>query len=224
MRVYSVRIWKAQGKGRLCSRHFCIWQQWWEPTMVLESILWFVKHFHIHHFIWGRLTFCFTYLFTKYLLSIFPMLGTVRGVLHMLPPNMTSPVYFTISLWQRYHCCFAYEKTMAISGVQRWRTPCPCSLEQRWTNFFCKWTNSRYFRLCGPYSLGCVCVWARMCMHSVVSNSLWPHGLSDSSVHGISQARILEWVAISSSRGSFWPSDGTYISCIGRCILYHCIT
>ena len=47
------------------------------------------------------------------------MLGTVRGVLHMLPLNMTSPVYFTISLRQRYHCCFAYEKTMAISGIER---------------------------------------------------------------------------------------------------------
>ena len=33
-----------------------------------------------------------------------------------------------------------------------------------------------------------------------------------SSVHGISQARILEWVAISSSRGSFWPMDQTLIS------------
>ena len=41
----------------------------------------------------------------------------------------------------------------------------------------------------------------------------------DSSVHGISQAKILECVAISSSRGSSWPSDQThasYISCIGR--------
>ena len=32
-----------------------------------------------------------------------------------------------------------------------------------------------------------------------------------SSVHGISQARILEWVAISSSRGSSWPRDRTRI-------------
>ena len=30
-----------------------------------------------------------------------------------------------------------------------------------------------------------------------MSNSLWSHGLPGSSVHGISQARILEWVAIS---------------------------
>ena len=36
------------------------------------------------------------------------------------------------------------------------------------------------------------------------------------SVHGIFQARILGWVAISSSRGSSWPKDWTCISCTGR--------
>ena len=45
-----------------------------------------------------------------------------------------------------------------------------------------------------------------------------------SSVHGISQARILEWVAISLSRGSSWPRDRTHISSIGRWILYHWAT
>ena len=43
-----------------------------------------------------------------------------------------------------------------------------------------------------------------------------------SSVHGILQARILEWVAMSSSRGSSQPRDWTlvsYTSCIGRWIL-----
>ena len=35
-----------------------------------------------------------------------------------------------------------------------------------------------------------------------------------SSVHGIFQARILEWVAISFSRGSFSPRDWTWLSCI----------
>ena len=34
-----------------------------------------------------------------------------------------------------------------------------------------------------------------------------------SSVHGILQARILEWVAISFSRGSSWPRDLTRVSC-----------
>ena len=34
-----------------------------------------------------------------------------------------------------------------------------------------------------------------------------------SSVHGTLQARILEWVAISFSRGSSWPRDWTQVSC-----------
>ena len=37
-----------------------------------------------------------------------------------------------------------------------------------------------------------------------------------SGVHGIFQARILEWVAISSSRVSSWPRDRTPISCISH--------
>ena len=43
-------------------------------------------------------------------------------------------------------------------------------------------------------------------------------------VHGVSQARILEWVAKSCSRGSSWPRDRTHITCIscnGRYMLYH---
>ena len=45
-----------------------------------------------------------------------------------------------------------------------------------------------------------------------------------SSVHGIFPARIQEWVAISSSRGSSQPRDWTCVSCvsyIGTWILYH---
>ena len=34
-----------------------------------------------------------------------------------------------------------------------------------------------------------------------------------SSVHGISQAEVLEWVVISSCRGSSWPRDWTHVSC-----------
>ena len=45
-----------------------------------------------------------------------------------------------------------------------------------------------------------------------------------SSVHWILQARILEWVAVSFSRGSSQPSDQTHVFYIGRGILYHCAT
>ena len=57
--------------------------------------------------------------------------------------------------------------------------------------------------------------------HSVVSNSLPLCGLQPpgSSVCRILQARILEWVAISFSRGSFQPRDQICISHIGRWIL-----
>ena len=48
--------------------------------------------------------------------------------------------------------------------------------------------------------------------------------LPGSSVHGIFQARILEWVAVSFSRGSSQPRDQThasYVSCTGRQVLYY---
>ena len=38
--------------------------------------------------------------------------------------------------------------------------------------------------------------------------------LLGSSVHGVLQARILEWVAIPFSKGSSQPRDGTWVSCI----------
>ena len=66
-----------------------------------------------------------------------------------------------------------------------------------------------------------------LCLYSIVSDFFWHHGPLGSSVLGITQARMLEWFAISSSRGSFWPRDQaqiSHISCIGRQILYHWAT
>ena len=45
-----------------------------------------------------------------------------------------------------------------------------------------------------------------------------------SSIHGIFQARILEWLVMPSSRGSSLPRDQTrfsYVSCIGSWVLYN---
>ena len=64
----------------------------------------------------------------------------------------------------------------------------------------------------------CVCVCARMCVCVLVAQlcltlcdpmDCSPPG---SFVHGIFQARILEWVAISFSRGSSQPRDRTWVS------------
>ena len=57
----------------------------------------------------------------------------------------------------------------------------------------------------------CKCVLSHSVSGSLRPFGLYPLGFS---VHEISQARILEWVAISSSRGSPWPRDRTYVSCI----------
>ena len=62
----------------------------------------------------------------------------------------------------------------------------------------------------GPLLL-CVCLVTQLCptfCDSVV------HSLPGSSVHGISQARILLWVAIPFSRGSSWPTDWIQVSCV----------
>ena len=55
------------------------------------------------------------------------------------------------------------------------------------------------------------CVW--LCCSPMDCN---PPG---SSVHGIAQARILEWVSISFFRGSSWPRTPICISCIGMWVL-----
>ena len=64
-------------------------------------------------------------------------------------------------------------------------------------------------------------------MCSVVSDTLQLQELYSqpgSSVHGIFQARTLEWVVISYSRRSSWYMDKTHVSCTGRRIPYHCTT
>ena len=66
----------------------------------------------------------------------------------------------------------------------------------------------------------CVCVYTQSCLTFCDPMNC---SLTGSSVHGILQARILEWVAISFSRGSSPPKNRTlvsYVSCIGRRILH----
>ena len=62
--------------------------------------------------------------------------------------------------------------------------------------------------------------------HSVMSSFYEPmdHNPSGSSLHGILQARILEWVTISFSRISSRLRDRTRVFCIGRQILNHWAT
>ena len=59
-----------------------------------------------------------------------------------------------------------------------------------------------------------ICVRAQSCL-TLLCNPMdcTPPGSSN---HRILQARILEWIAVSSSRGSSWPRDWTCVSCIAR--------
>ena len=57
----------------------------------------------------------------------------------------------------------------------------------------------------------CVCLVIQACSILFDPMDYSPPG---SSVRGIFQARIVEWVAISSSRGSSQPRDGTHVSCV----------
>ena len=78
----------------------------------------------------------------------------------------------------------------------------------------------------------CVRARVRACTHVQAESCLtlcdpMDYSPPGSSAHGISQARILEWVAFSHSRKSSQLRDWTCISCIScicRWILYHCAT
>ena len=64
---------------------------------------------------------------------------------------------------------------------------------------------------CTAKWISCVCVCVFNCSLCPALCSLMDCSPPDSSVHRIFQARILEWVAISSSRGYSWPKHRRYI-------------
>ena len=85
-----------------------------------------------------------------------------------------------------------------------------------------KWISEGYVLIkeCNPLQLG---QWGMWCAYTVscACAQLCPTLCNPmhcnppvSSVHGIFQSRILEWVAISFSRGSSQPRDQTRVSCV----------
>ena len=59
-----------------------------------------------------------------------------------------------------------------------------------------------------------ICVCAKSLQSCLTLGDPMDCSLPGSSVHGILQARILEWVAMPSSRGASWSGDWTQISCL----------
>ena len=80
------------------------------------------------------------------------------------------------------------------------------------------WLSRQVLPTSGLWTTVCV---AKSCLTFCGPMDCSPPG---SSVHGISQASILEWGAISFSRGSSRPRNWTWVSCTGRLILHHWAT
>ena len=77
------------------------------------------------------------------------------------------------------------------------------------------------FHFCFKYIMSAVLCYDQPCLPLCDPMDCSPPG---SSVYGVSQVRILEWVAISSSRVSSRPRDQThvsYVSCIEKHIPYY---
>ena len=90
---------------------------------------------------------------------------------------------------------------------------CPCACSWSWSS--CKEAVAmESFCIQGAQHVGRGCALGR----SEVAQSCltvcdpMDRSLPGSSAHGILQATVLEWAAISFSRGSFWPRDGTQAS------------
>ena len=110
--------------------------------------------------------------------------------------------------------CFHCRGPCSIPGQ---RTKIPQAAQHSQKAYTMKETFSINVCNIEPFTIQCVCVCvcARVCglLQScpTLCNPM-DGSSSDSSVHGILQARILEWVAMPSSRGSSRPRDQTHIS------------
>ena len=66
-------------------------------------------------------------------------------------------------------------------------------------------------------TLRCACVHAKSLQLCLTLCDAMDCSLPGSSVHGILQARMLEWIAVPFSRGSSQPRDRTSFSCLLHC-------
>ena len=134
-----------------------------------------------------------------------------------------SPSCFRWSFWWMVFLFMSYSRSWVLSVISYailWFGVLCCQpgeeARERWggapfSTFLTSFTLSLLMRFCCCFSC-----W--VLSDSVMTPWTGPPG---SSVHGISQARMLEWVAISFSEGSLHTREGTCISCTGRRLLSH---
>ena len=104
--------------------------------------------------------------------------------------------------------------------------------QKKWCLAICWWINKfnctaiskKKYIYIYTYTNTCIIVRAKSFKSCLTLCDSMDWSLPVSSVHGILQARLLELVALPSSRESSWPRDRSqvyYVSCIDRQVLYH---
>ena len=107
--------------------------------------------------------------------------------------------FFGLNSQVRVSLAIPPKVSQQCSGPQPLRSLLPLPLRPRFVN-----VGLRHFQ-------SCACLVSQLCPTLCNPMDCSP---PDSSVCGILQARVLEWVAIPSSRGSSQPRDQTWSSCI----------
>ena len=97
-------------------------------------------------------------------------------------------------------CHFLLQEIFLIQGSN----PCPLHL----LHWYADSLPSHY--LGSPNQI--VCMYAKSLQLCPTLCDPMDHRLPGSSVHGILQARILEWIAMASSKGAFWPTAGGFFT------------
>ena len=115
-----------------------------------------------------------------------------------------------------YSFDFISQEKMYVSIWDTWSL----SMTEEWIYFSLSWKEIYGITNLPVHSKRhCCCLVSKSCLTLFVA--LWTVAHQGSSVHGSFQARILEWVVISSSRGSSQPRGWTHVSWIDRRIVYH---
>ena len=109
------------------------------------------------------------------------------------------------------YCILVFFLTCLLFPLLLWKVSCNSHCHFNTLSVFSLWPFKSFLKWCSSFR---VCVLAKslqLCQTLYDPVDCSPPG---SCVHGILQARILEWVTIPSSRGSFWPRDRIHISCV----------